>query len=59
MALFDAHRNTGLQKANIPFVILVHSVLFDDYRRRLLVPLVRLSAMLVKSEIIGSLKPSI
>jgi toxin CcdB len=54
MAQFDVHRNNGLQKANIPFVVLVQSVLFDAYRRRLVVPLVRLSAMPVKSEIIGS-----
>jgi toxin CcdB len=54
MAQFDVHRNNGLQKANNPFVVLVQSVLFDDYRRRLVVPLVRLSAMPVKSEIIGS-----
>jgi toxin CcdB len=54
MAQFDVHRNNGLQKANIPFVVLVQSVLFDAYRRRLVVPLVRLSAMPVKSEIVGS-----
>jgi toxin CcdB len=54
MAQFDVHRNNGLQKANIPFVVLVQSVLFDAYRRRLVVPLVRLSATPVKSEIVGS-----
>jgi toxin CcdB len=54
MAQFDVHRNNGLQKASIPFVVLVQSALFDDYRRRLIVPLVRLSAMPVKSEIVGS-----
>ncbi len=54
MAQFDVHRNNGLQKANIPFVVLVQSVLFDEYRRRLVVPLVRISAMPVKSKIVGS-----
>jgi toxin CcdB len=54
MAQFDVHRNNGLQKVNIPFVVIVQSVLFDDYRRRLVVPLVRLSELPLKSEIVGS-----
>jgi toxin CcdB len=54
MAQFDVHRNNGLQKVNIPFVVIFQSVLFNDYRRRLVVPLVRLSGMPVKSEVVGS-----
>jgi toxin CcdB len=54
MAQFDVHRNIGLQNANIPFVVIVQSTIFDDYRRRLVVPLVRLSAMPSKSKAVGS-----
>lgn len=41
MAQFDVHRNTGPSQDAIPFVVVVQSVLFDDYRRRVVVPLVR------------------
>ncbi|QXP84964.1 CcdB family protein [Methylococcus sp. Mc7] len=41
MAQFDVHRNTGPHRDAIPFVVIVQSPLFDDYRRRVVVPLVR------------------
>lgn len=41
MAQFDVHRNTGRQQKAIPFVVVVQSSLFNDYRRRVVVPLVR------------------
>ena len=41
MAQFDVHRNTGRQQKSIPFVVVVQSSLFDNYRRRVVVPLVR------------------
>ena len=41
MAQFDVHRNTGRQRETIPFVVVVQSSLYDDYRRRVVVPLVR------------------
>jgi toxin CcdB len=41
MAQFDVHRNTGRQKDAIPYVVVVQSSLFDGYRRRVVVPLVR------------------
>lgn len=41
MAQFDVHRNTGRQREIIPFVVVVQSALFNDYRRRVVVPLVR------------------
>jgi toxin CcdB len=41
MAQFDVHRNLGRHKESIPFVVVVQSRLFDDYRRRVVVPLVR------------------
>jgi len=45
MAQFDVHRNIGKRKDAIPFVVVVQSSQFDDYRRRVVVPLVRKSAV--------------
>ncbi len=45
MAQFDVHRNQGKNRADIPFIVLVQSSLFDDYRRRVTIPLVRKSAL--------------
>ena len=41
MAQFGVHRNSGRHKEAIPFVVVVQSAQFDDYRRRVVVPLVR------------------
>lgn len=41
MAQFDVHRNKGALRDSIPFVVVVQSTLFDRYRRRVVVPLVR------------------
>ena len=45
MAQFDVHRNLGIHKDSIPFVVVVQSARFDNYRRRVVVPLVRASAL--------------
>ena len=45
MAQFDVHRNKGPLRDSIPFVVVVQSVQFDRYRRRVVVPLVRRSAL--------------
>lgn len=45
MAQYDVHRNKGPLKDSIPFVVVVQSSLFDRYRRRMVVPLVRRSAL--------------
>jgi toxin CcdB len=45
MAQFDVHRNIGKHKDTIPYVVVVQSSLFADYRRRVVVPLVRKSAI--------------
>jgi len=45
MAQFDGHRNIGKHKDAIAHVIVVQSSQFDDYRRRVVVPLVRKSAV--------------
>lgn len=41
MAQFDVHRNLGRLRETIPFVVIVQSSQFDDYRRRIVVPLVK------------------
>lgn len=45
MAQFDVHRNPGRQTDTIPYVVVVQSAQFDDYRRRVVVPLVRASTL--------------
>jgi toxin CcdB len=45
MAQFDVHRNSGKHKDTIPFVVVVQSSQFDNYRRRVVVPLVRATAL--------------
>ena len=41
MAQFDVHRNIGKHRGDIPYVVLVQSSLYDGYRRRVVVPMVR------------------
>jgi len=45
MAQFDVHRNKGKHRDDIPYVVLVQSSLYDNYGRRVVVPLVRKSAL--------------
>lgn len=45
MAQFDVHRNIGKQRETIPFVVVVQSSLYDSYRRRVVIPLVRRSSL--------------
>jgi toxin CcdB len=45
MAQFDVHRNPGRHRDTIPFVVIVQSSLYDDYRRRVVVPLVNKSSV--------------
>jgi len=45
MAQFDVHRNAGKERDSIPFVVVVQSALYDAYRRRVVVPLVRQSVL--------------
>ena len=45
MAQFDVHRNPGRHRDDIPYVVLVQSAAFDDYARRVVVPLVRKAAL--------------
>ena len=43
MAQFDVHRNSGRHRDSVPYVVVVQSAVFDDYRRRVVVPLVKAS----------------
>jgi toxin CcdB len=45
MAQFDVHRNPGRHGDSIPYVVIVQSTLYDDYRRRVVVPLVYKSSL--------------
>jgi len=40
MSQFDVHRNIGRQAAQVPYVVVVQSAVFDTRRRRVVVPLV-------------------
>lgn len=54
MAQFDVHRNQGKLRDAIPFVVVVQSAQFDGYRRRVVVPLVRRSALPASTPTAGS-----
>jgi len=45
MAQFDVFRNQGRNRGEIPFVVVVQSGLYDAYRRRVVVPLVKASSL--------------
>jgi toxin CcdB len=45
MAQFDVHRNPGKTGRDIPFAVVVQSSIYDAYHRRVVVPLVRKSAV--------------
>jgi toxin CcdB len=54
MAQFDVHRNTGKQRESIPYIVVVQSSLFDSYRRRVVIPLVRRSNLDKASSLSGA-----
>lgn len=54
MAQFDVHRNIGPLRESIPYVVVVQSAQFDRYRRRVVVPLVRKTALPNKSPTVGA-----
>ena len=54
MTQFDVHRNKGRLKDTIPFVVVVQSSLFDGYTRRMVVPLVRRTALPASASAAGS-----
>ncbi len=54
MAQFDVHRNKGVLRESIPFVVVVQSAQFDVYRRRVVVPLVRQTLLPRNTPTIGT-----
>lgn len=54
MTQFDVHHNPGLQRDTIPFVVQVQSAKYDSYQGRVVVPLVRRSALPVNTPTVGS-----
>lgn len=54
MAQFDVHAYRGRQRDDVAFVVLVQSALFDAYRRRVVVPLVRRDALRAGMATVGS-----
>jgi toxin CcdB len=54
MAQFDVHRNKGPLRDSIPFVVIVQSSLYEAYRRRVVVPLVRRSVLPRKAASAGT-----
>lgn len=53
MAQFDVHRNKGMLRESVPFVVLVQSAQFDGYRRRVVVPLVRRTLLPANTPTVG------
>ncbi|HRE17131.1 MAG TPA: CcdB family protein [Rhodocyclaceae bacterium] len=45
MKQFDVYRNTGKNRATIPYVVVVQSAFFNRFKRRVVVPLVRASEL--------------
>ncbi|MDP2806344.1 MAG: CcdB family protein [Gallionellaceae bacterium] len=54
MAQFDIYRNIGRQQQTVPFVVVVQSSLYDHYRRRVVVPLVRRSTLMASDILNGN-----
>lgn len=54
MPQFDVHRNPGPQRDTVPMVVVVQSSLFEGYRRRVVVPLVRRSALPAGGRVVGT-----
>ncbi|MDZ4201139.1 MAG: CcdB family protein [Gallionella sp.] len=57
MTQFDVHRNTGKQREVIPYVVVVQSSLYDSYRRRVVIPLVRRSNLDATATVVSALNP--
>ncbi|MBK6866936.1 MAG: CcdB family protein [Burkholderiales bacterium] len=54
MAQFDVHTYRGPRRGDVAYVVLVQSALFDGYRRRVVVPLVRRDALRLDMKTVGS-----
>lgn len=56
MAQFDVHANTGHLREEVPLLLVVQSAQFDDYHRRVVVPMV--PAASTRPPALASLNPS-
>ena len=54
MAQYDVHLNPGPMRETVPMVVVVQSSLFEDYRRRVVVPLVLRSALPAGAKAVGT-----
>lgn len=54
MAQFDVHAYRGPRGDDVAYVVVVQSALYDGYRRRLVVPLLRRSALAAGSAVVGT-----
>jgi len=45
MAQFDVHRNRGQTRDSAPFFVTIQSALYDEYDRRVVVPLISKSSL--------------
>jgi toxin CcdB len=54
MPQFEVHLNPGPLRETVPMVVVVQSALFDGYRRHVVVPLVRRSALPASARLAGS-----
>lgn len=54
MAQFDVHLYRGPRREDVAYVVLVQSALYDGYRRRVVVPLLRRAALPQGMKSIGS-----
>ena len=54
VAQYDVHLNPGPMQASVPMVVLVQSSLFDNYRRRVVVPLVLRAALPAGTKVAGT-----
>jgi toxin CcdB len=43
MAQFDIHRNPGQSRDAIPYLVVLQSAIYDEYHRRVVIPLVKQS----------------
>ena len=54
MAQFDVHAYRGPRRDDVAYVVLVQSALFDGYRRRVVVPLLRRDVLRPGMKSVGS-----
>ena len=54
MAQFDVHAYRGARRSDVAYVVVVQSALYDGYRRRVVVPLLKRTALPAVTEVVGT-----